>query len=145
MEDERFSHDKEYMLKYFYGFIEDVKDRPGEWENIRSLHGIVMINMERGSLNWRKRHAIARLRNRNAQRKGRNSVKQSGQNSANKQDANLVPCSFYQKGQCQREGSHSGLTHMCSKCWRDKGKVYRHPEAACYAVVGAPPRRKGQF
>ncbi len=143
MQDEKWEDDKEHMFRYFSRFTEDIKDRPGAWETIRSLHGIVLIHIERGSITWKSRNAIARLRTRYLYSSRRSPTKQ--QSYTVRSDTNMVPCPAYQKGTCDREGSHSGYTHMCGKCWRDKARVYRHPESACYGVVGAPARRKGQF
>ncbi len=138
--DPNFKEDHPYMIRYGTSFMQDAIDRPHEWVTLRNMHGVFMTLMERGLITWKKRRQIKALRTRIIYNVSM-SVPQGEPGSCNR-DMNYIPCQPYQKGNCDKMGSHSGLTHMCAACWRRKGVVSRHTEKECWYKN---KDREGQF
>ncbi len=141
----KFRRFRKQMMRYFKNFAEDVKDRPGEWAMLRNWHGIFLTLWERGAIKWTSHDRIAKMKARHIMTTQQEHERAPQMVTKTTQDK-YNPCGPYNRGECTREGSHSGLNHICSHCWRNKGRVNRHPEKACYALVGGPPKkRSSQF
>ncbi len=117
-------------------------DRPGDWHMIRNVEGIFLTRLEQEDLSWDSTEEISKLKNCYIYNAQRSSDRSNSHNS--KQDENVVPCPLYQRGNCPREGPHSGFHHVCAKCWREKSRAHRHPESSCYTAAGAQSK-KGNF
>ena len=127
---------KDHMFNFLAHFVDLINDHPGEWHHLRNVSANILCLMESGSVSWSDRRELRRLRNRftnNAYFTNFDRNASLDRSSANTRETTFIPCPPYQRGQCEREGSHSGYTHMCSYCWATKRKIYRHPEQLCYA------------
>ena len=145
LKDPRWEADKVYMERYFIKFMEDVMVNEDDWVSFRETHAAILTHMENRVFKWSNSSQINKMRTRFVYSvqpviRGINSLPQTVAASL---DKTLIPCAAYNRGACPREGSHSGLTHMCAVCWRDKRKVFRHPESKCYQVTGQ--RANNQF
>ncbi|MCP4263105.1 MAG: hypothetical protein GY774_37185, partial [Planctomycetes bacterium] len=96
-EDPKWKSQKGYMLKYIGEFMDDVKDRPNDWEYLRNMHGKILTMMEGGSLEWKNKRAIRRLRTRHVYNIAHLKDKHTTSYAGNTADLNLVPCAAYQK------------------------------------------------
>ncbi len=137
MEDPRWASDLKHMRRYQSAFLEDVKDFEENWTNLRDTHAAILTFMEQGSVKWSNKRHIDRIRTRYIY----NVLPALSCPEFSAAARQMTPCPAYQTGTCPREGSHSGLVHMCANCWRSKRKVFRHPEKDCYS---ANKNRSGQ-
>ncbi len=136
MLDSQWSDKNRYMLRYLGAFMEDVKDRPEEWVNLRSLHAMFLTLMEKKAIKWSSKTAIERLKTRFIYNRPEGASK-----AAQRKTIPLVACSEWNRGECKIGGSHSGVTHMCARCYKNGNGVKRHQENRC----DSSPRKKHNF
>ncbi len=102
--------------------------RQYSWPKARSFHALILAEMERGNLTWLDREGIQYIRH----RKGY--VASPARNSG----PALVPstsgvtiCKAYNEGSCSIKNTHGGQKHVCSFCFSEVQRMYRHPETQC--------------
>ncbi len=142
MEDEKWRKDKNAMISYLKDFMEDAKDRSISWTTARNFHGMFLTLLERDSIKWSDSDEISKMKGRYMRNQGQQQQDKPPQ-AKPPIDAHIVPCMPYQQGNCTRQDNHNGVHHICVNCWRTKGRLHKPPERECYAIVGAPGRRRG--
>ncbi|MCP3877744.1 MAG: hypothetical protein GY701_05040 [Sulfitobacter sp.] len=145
-ETEKYAKYSAPMLRYLRELLDDYEDGDGDWHRIRNMHSVFLTKLERRMITWDNDSQIQKLKTRyiHAQRqRGGKSAAPPPQLA--KAEPLPIPCQYFQKGECRREDGHNGLAHVCAFCLRDKGRVHKHPESACYSIIGVPRRRTHQF
>ncbi len=139
------------MAKYHMKLMQDMRDRPNDWTNIRSCHGVFLTMLENGDIRWKSKRKIADLKqcyiynHRPSQAPSHTYSASQGQTKSTdagdaKTDKVTIPCPAYNKGSCPFDSYHGGLHHICAHCLREKAKFHKHPETTCFALVGVPAR-----
>ena len=125
---------KENMLKYFVSAMQDSIEL--SFVTTKRAHGLILQEMEKGSLTWLQADKIEKIRSRNTQRMVPNgsNANVKGQNEGAEK---TMLCKLYNKGSCkyqnQTEHTDKGMTyqHFCSNCFASTGKKYEHPRHQC--------------
>ena len=130
--EEQSSKVKENMMKYFVSIMQDAIEL--SFATAKRAHGIVLQEMEKGSVDWQKLGKIELIRSIKTQRLVPSTV--NGRASADSSEK-VVPGKLYNKGTCryekQTEHTDKGTTygHYCSHCIVVTGKKYEHPRNQC--------------
>ena len=136
--DPQWADDSKYLLRYLARFLEDVKDKPNDWEELRKLHAMIATLIEKKAIKWSSRTAIDRLKARFFNSRGDSTVNRESTIS----DEDRKPCIAWNMDKCGKGGSHTGVVHKCSRCHR-MGIVRRHKAINCDEPT--PSNKKGGF
>ena len=122
------------MLRHFVSSMQDSIEL--SFATAKHAHGLILQEMEKGSLTWLQAEKIDKIRGRNTQR-----LVPSGPNAnakmSNEGTEKTMLCKLYNKGSCkyqnQTEHTDKGMTyqHFCSNCFSSTGKKYEHPRHQC--------------
>ena len=118
------------------------------WRNVLNYHAAVLLEIERGNLNWGDSYQSLRdttlagnfinssMRNggTNGNFGGKSFTKLSDESGG----VRVLFCQNFQRGVCNQSRDHEGLyhgetrllRHICAKCWLGRKKMASHPENA---------------
>ena len=103
----------------------------------KRAHGLILQEMERGTVDWSQVEKIEKIRGRNTQR-----IWQTASNSSPVDTEKTMLCKLYNKGTCrhdkQSEHVEKGVTyqHYCSNCYAVTGRRFEHPRSQCIRLKG---------
>ena len=111
-----------------------------EWSAVRRFHAAVLLEIERGHLQWGdsfhylERHSFHDQLKRNVKQKSPQSTRANP----------VLFCRDYQRGKCRHDKDHFGtirgnkkwLQHICAKCWITSRAMEKHPEFSSSCPCG---------
>ena len=118
---------KELMLQHLKELTEDVADVG--FEAVRSLHSVILMEMEQGRLKWadqamfqklRTTHYLHRKVHGNSRKKAQQEVPEAKK-----------PCADWNGGQCLNNSADHTSTHICSYCMKHYSKKFHHKDMEC--------------
>ena len=112
-----------------------------EWSTVREFHAAVLLEIERGHLQWGD--SFAHLERHSLHAKSRSGVVQCPSSMPV-----VLFCRVFQRNRCKLTEDHYGtirgerkwLQHVCAKCWVTSRQIARHTEFLpdCPLLSGSP-------
>ncbi|MCP4263240.1 MAG: hypothetical protein GY774_37885, partial [Planctomycetes bacterium] len=118
---------KDVALENLLHILEDLKDFPEAWVQIRTCHSLTMGKMERGAMSWEDRDEMYKMRQKYVFPMGAAVI-------------STTPCPEYNKGTCSARGDHDQLRHICSYCQQNLpgNPAITHARVSCWKLNGKP-------
>ena len=127
------------MLRHFVSVIQDSIEL--SFATAQCAHGLILQEMERGTVDWSQVEKIEKIRGRNTQR-----IWQTASNSSPVDTDKTMLCKLYNKCRYDKQSEHveKGITyqHYCSNCYAVTGRRFEHPRSQCIRLKG--DKKEGQ-